>query len=409
LRRIVAAVILTAAASLLAFIFFSDLERTGEAEDLPYVLDDSLTVELAVEGLDRPTSMRFLDEDNLIVLEQQGRVMIVSDGKLIEQPLLEIDVETQAEQGLLGIATHQYTNDVFLYLTAKNADDSAVTNSVYKFHYNQENRTLTDKALLFDLPGEPGPYHNGGKIILGADGRLYAVIGDMSAGGGILDNQIGGRNPNDRSVILRVDRETGEGPKDNPYYGTENVNLRRYFAYGIRNSFGLDFDPVTGRLWMTENGEKEYDEINYVRPGFNSGWHKLTGPMGRSNVTENDLVVLDGSQYYDPAFSWLTPVGVTDIEFFGSDKFGTDYENDVFVGDINNGNLYFFHVNEPRDGFELGQDGLADLVADDSEELSAIMFGKGFDGITDIETGPDGYLYILSYFDGRIYKITTNQ
>ncbi|MER3407746.1 MAG: quinoprotein glucose dehydrogenase, partial [Nitrososphaera sp.] len=131
----------------------------------------------------------------------------------------------------------------------------------------------------------------------------------------VLDNEADAavaRPQDDKSVVLRVDRNTGAPVSDNPFYG-DDERLARYYAYGIRNSFGMDFDPLTGTLWMTENGPDSYDEINVVRPGFNSGWHKLTGPMGRwPGMTEDSLMQLQGSHYQDPVFSWKQPVGVTD-------------------------------------------------------------------------------------------------
>jgi glucose/arabinose dehydrogenase len=131
--------------------------------------------------------------------------------------------------------------------------------------------------------------------------------------------------------------------------------------------------------------------------------------MSRSNVTESDLVMFEGAHYSDPAFSWNYTVGVTDIEFFDSDRLGERYENNAFVGDVNNGNLYLFQMNEERDGFALqGElaDGVADPVGDEPFDLSPLTVAK-FDGrITDIETGPDGYLYVLTFLDGRIYRIS---
>jgi glucose/arabinose dehydrogenase len=136
------------------------------------------------------------------------------------------------------------------------------------------------------------------------------------------------------------------------------------------------------------------------------------GPIGRTNMTvENDLVMFDGAKYQDPIFSWYAPVGVTDIEFFNSTKLGDKYDGNLFVGDINNGNLYFFEVNRDRTGVTLHDPRLLDLVADpvkeesEDSELSSLIVGEGFGRITDIETGPDGLLYILSYEEGKIYRI----
>lgn len=382
----------------------------------PVLHDSTLAIELVAEGLESPTSMSFVENGSILVLEKNsGRVKVVSGDRILNEPAIEMEVATGAEQGLLGITTWKGTKDtaVFLYLTEKNED--MTRNRVYKYTLDDNQMTLENQTLVLDLPGDPGPFHNGGKISIGpSDGYLYAAIGDVSAGGGLLDNQIRGHPPNDKSVIIRVDKDTGLPPDDNPFfnYDGDMENLRRYFAYGIRNSFGMDFEPITGKLWITENGDNAYDEINTVNPGFNSGWHKVMGPIGRTNITvENDLMMFNGSKYDDPMFSWYAPVGVTDMEFFNSDELGEKYKDNIFVGDINYGNLYFFKVNQDRTGLIFDDPRLFDLVADpvqegDNSETSSLIFGEAFGRITDIETGPDGFLYVLTYEDGKIYRIT---
>jgi len=381
----------------------------------PVLHDDMLALELVVEGLDLPTSMRFLDDGTILVLEKNnGQVRVVSDGKLLDEPAIDVEVANAVEQGLLGIAIWNGENDtsVFLYLTENYEDKTR--NVVYKYNYEENEKILENMTLVLVLPGEPGPFHNGGKLAIGPrDGYLYAVIGDVSSGGGILDNQIPGRPPNNKSVILRVDRDNGTPVEDNPFYNYTGSmeKLHQYYAYGIRNSFGMEFDPMTGKLWMTENGDNVYDEINIVEPGFNSGWHKIMGPIVRTNMTiENDLIIFDGAKYGDPIFSWYVPVGVTDIEFLNSTKLGEKYDDNVFVGDINNGNLYFFEVNGNRTGVTFHDPRLLDLVADpvkegEDSELSSLILGDGFGRITDIESGPDGLLYIMTYEDGKIYRL----
>jgi aldose sugar dehydrogenase len=118
---------------------------------------------------------------------------------------------------------------------------------------------------------------------------------------------------------------------------------------------------------------------------------------------------LPGSKYIDPVFSWKNVVAVTGIEFLNSSKLGDKYKDNVFVGDYNNGNLYFFKLNNTRTGFNFNSNqqpgGLSDLVADNDKEVSEVTFGTGFGGITDVKTGPDGYMYIISIRDGNIYRI----
>ena len=367
----------------------------------PTISDAGLKVEKVMEGLDQPTSMAFIDRNDLLILQKNnGMVRLVSDGVLQEKPVLTVNVLENSERGLLGLAVANVTGGattktVFLYYTEPS--DNEVHNAVYRYDNWDGKSNVTGGTLVLELPGQPGPNHDGGKIKIGPDGMLYVIIGDLNRNGE-LQNYKDGPKPDDTSVILRVDHE-GNALNESAMPG----DLSKYYAYGIRNSFGLDFDPVTGVLWDTENGPADYDEINVVKPGFNSGWEQVMGPIDRKEKTVDNLVQLDGSHYADPVFSWRAAQGVTDIEFFNSTKLGAKYANNIFVGDINNGNLYFFTVNDARDGLELGRD-LEDLVADNAAEIKSITLGTGFDGITDIETGSDGYLYILTYA-GDLYRI----
>jgi aldose sugar dehydrogenase len=392
--------------------------------------NDHLKVNTVVDSLSSPTSMAFIDNNNILVLERSGKVRLISDGILREEPVLTVSVNTEGERGLLGIMTTydtQFGNyklvadsepgseyngqkSVFVYLYFTEAhDNEPLRNRIYRYEWNGHN--LTNQTLILDLPALPGPYHDGGKLVMGPDNNLYAVIGDLNSVAGPFQNlRKVGKQYNDTSVILRVPLDNASDSNVLSMDVSSN-NSQYHLAYGMRNSFGLAFDPLTDTLWDTENGEDKYDEINLVRPGFNSGWYKITGPISRTNLSENELVQLNGSSYSDPEFSWYMPIGVTDIEFFNSDKLGHKYENNIFVGDINNGKIYFFELDENRTGFKIGDDhnsgaGIGDLVADNDEESSTVTFGNGFDRITDIETGPDGLLYILSYEGGRIYRVT---
>jgi aldose sugar dehydrogenase len=387
--------------------------RVIEDSSLPRVNDANLRVEKVIEGMASPTSMAFLDNDDLLILQKDnGIVRHVSNGTLRQGGVLELPVNSESERGLLGIAFSNEadnggTRAVFLYYT-ESAEGGGVRNKVDRYDWTGSGN-LSGGTLVLDLPGTPGPNHNGGKLIMGPDEMLYAVIGDLDHEGK-LQNFKDGNAPDDTSVILRVDHE-GNAPDDgnNSVLSDSNAqvsdSLSRYYAYGIRNSFGIAFDPVTGALWDTENGSTEYDEINVVKPGFNSGWREVMGPIERTDKTIDDLVQFNGSQYADPVFSWLVSEGITDIEFLNSTRLGDQYTNNIFVGSVKNGTLYFFTVNDNRTGLTFdSSSGLADLIADNNAELSAVTFGTGFGEITDIETGPDGYLYILS-LNGSLYRI----
>lgn len=362
--------------------------------------DPSLAIQTMIDGLVSPTSLAFLDDNNILFLEKEGNVRLISNGVLQSEPVLQIEqVESNNERGLLGIAYDG--NRVYLFVTESGAQvegvstEGEVRNRVYSYAW--DGSSLTDPQLLLDLPSTPGTNHQGGKLKVGPDNQLYVVVGEMQREGQ-LQNFINGPPPDDTGVILRVNPIDGSASIDNPFVeGGEEAG--RYYAYGIRNSYGFDFDPMTGKLWDAENGEDVFDEINLVEPGFNSGWKSVMGPIGsNTGVTESDLVNIPGSHYADPVFSWAESRGVTDIEFLNSSAFGSIYENGIFAGDITSGILYYFQPNAERTGMGLENDPLLnDMVADSDDELSGVTLGTGFTGISEIETGPDGNLYILTY------------
>ncbi|HYZ60520.1 MAG TPA: PQQ-dependent sugar dehydrogenase, partial [Nitrososphaeraceae archaeon] len=184
--------------------------------------------------------------------------------------------------------------------------------------------------------------------------------------------------------------------------------LDKYYAYGIRNAFGLNYDPFTGNIWMTDNGPGNSDEINMVSPGFNGGWRKI---MGLSSLREGfnltDLEFFNGTgKYYDPIFSWRETLGVTDLIFVPSDsKLGKEYEGNLVVADNNNGYLYRFLLNQSRTGLLLNGS-LSDGVADTNIEKLYAVFAKISGGaVTDLEIGPDGLLYIVSLGPGKIMRL----
>jgi aldose sugar dehydrogenase len=368
----------------------------------PSINDPSLKIELVTQGLSFPTSMSFLDSDNILVTEKEGNVRLISSGALQPQPVVSLSAVNKNERGLLGI--ERIGNNIFLYITEDNGD---VANKVYKFDITGSQ--LTNQKLILDLPAGPGTNHQGGKLTTGKDGSLFSVTGELQREGKDQNIQ-NGPDPDFSGAILRVNPDDGSPAQNNPFVSPDSSTntLSHYYAYGVRNSFGLAIDPLSGLLWDTENGEDLYDEINLVNPGFNSGWKLVMGPIAQSGISESELVNFPGSKYSDPIFSFKEPIGITEIEFLSSNSLGDKFANNIFVGDIRNGNLYFFKLNEARNGFILDSPNLEDKVADDDSELDPLIIGSGFAGITDIKTGPDGNLYVLSYEDGSIYKISSS-
>ncbi|HTH21441.1 MAG TPA: PQQ-dependent sugar dehydrogenase, partial [Nitrososphaeraceae archaeon] len=330
----------------------------------PTVKDKNLVVENVTGGLDKPTSMAFLGPNDILVTEKEtGKVMHVIDGQIQDTPALDVAVATDIERGLLGIAiAKQPDGKIYVFLSyTESGDDSdgsdfednvdPAGNRLYRYEY--VDGQLKNPLLLLDLPAIPENdrgEHNGGKIRIGPDNNVYYIIGEVGGHRTQAQNIGDGPEPNGLGGVLRV-TQNGDIVKGDSIFGEESP-LNLYYAMGIRNSFGMDFDPLTGNLWDTENGPTAADEINLVFPGFNSGWEQIQGYVDKDllqhGTTEADLVYFGKSQYADPKFVWDTTIGITALKFLNSDKLGTKYQNNMFVGDINNGLLYRFVLNEAR-------------------------------------------------------------
>jgi aldose sugar dehydrogenase len=407
---------------------------------LPTISDPNLKVELVAKNFDFPTTIEFLGKDDILLLEKNtGNVYRIVNGN-VSQPLIHIDVTSKDERGLLGIAVSGKENDqlsnnnsaIFLYFTqctkgmdGTNNGTGDCSNFIYRYKLDTKNNKLIDPKLLLKLPALPGPSHNGGVLEMDKDKNLYVAIGDLQttafnqnqAGFDTkAQNIINGTPPDGRAGILRL-TEDGK-PVGNGILGNQ-YPLNLYYAYGIKNSFGIGFDPLTGNLWDTENGPQFGDEINLVEPGFNSGWEKVQGIWVLNQTRDKEGVLNNSSKvefvnfngkgkYSNPEFVWDKSVAPTALVFLNSNKLGQQYQNDIFVGSVKKGVIYHFDLNQDRKSLSLDGD-LADKILSKKDDASKIIFGKDFGVITDLEVGTDGYLYVVSSIKetdkGAIYRI----
>jgi aldose sugar dehydrogenase len=458
------------------------------------LLDPALAHATVVSGLSQPISMAFLGPNDFLVTEKAtGRVRRVVNG-VITATVLDLAVNSNSERGLLGMALHPdfpATPYVYLYNTTSlsGVDSTAATdvpllgNRVDRFTWDGSTLTFDRNIIMLrsrqsdvnNVVATPPAViergnHNGGVIRFGPDGKLYIVIGDNGRRGamqnifpglleGGLDDAFGGPLPDNAhltGVILRLN-DDGTTPGDNPFHesgeklakkiggaiGAEvGANLQRLFAYGVRNSFGMTFDPIKGDLWTTENGGRAFDEVNRVERGFNGGWVQSMGPLDRvaefkalevaagvnaangspaglqqvrfpasaiadaPNEAKKRLFDIPGSHPRDPEFSWKYVVPPAGLGFVTGGGLGPQYEGDLIVGSAvaratNGGHLYRFRLNGGRNKFEFDDDRLKDRVADNqalddfTTEGEEILFGLNFGIVTDIQTGPDGAMYLV--------------
>ena len=372
------------------------------------IYDSEFIVKEFVSGLNQPTTMAFVNDDILVLEKNSGHVLLIRDGILFPEPILDFEVGSTNESGLLGIASKN--TDVYIYVTEAESDGGqTIGNNIY--HFTWDGKNVKNKKLINKLSNESS-WHNGGVMTINSDGQVFAVIGDQMGGGRpdlkndfrILQNVNSGEI-DDTGVIVKVGFEKDVLQPKN----SENP-LEHYRAIGIRNSFGLAIDPFSGNLWDSENGPDHSDEINLVTENFNSGWSVVMGPATDEQISQ--IPTLGNFKYSDPEFSWQRTITPTGIEFIHSDKF-SKYNGDLLVASCNFGQLFKFQLNEERNSFDFASEHLQDLVANyietddgqkDFESMNEILFGEGFGCLTDIEFGPDGYLYLVSLTDNTIYQ-----
>ncbi len=366
----------------------------------PIIYDDDYMVEKFATGLQYPTTMYFVGDDILVLEKNTGKLIrIIYNGVLYKEHALDVPVIKDKEAGLLGI--FYLSNHVYLSFTESlsgfdKRDRENARNAVYQYDWNGEK--LTNPILIKELPGHLSSIHHGGIITTSLNNEIYFVIGDQE------------QRTTFQNIPIDATYETGSIFK----IDTESKNSVELFAMGIRNSFGLAVDPVTGYLWDTENGIDKFDEINLVKPGFNSGWISIMGPSYRVDADLSTLnpKPFENFVYSDPEFSWHVTVAPTAIAFPDKNSFER-YSDWLFVGDYNNGRIYNFQLNLDRTGFVFSNPELSDLVLDDNDKIDEILFASISDkfryftytkGVTDIEFH-DGAMYVVAFVDGSIYKI----
>jgi glucose/arabinose dehydrogenase len=381
--------------------------------ELPQVNDIGLQIQEYSSGFKFPTGMNFLGPDDILFIEKNtGKVKEIKNGSVVGT-VLDVNVANVSERGLLGIAVASEQDYVFLFYTeTENVDGGDVLgNRLYRYEY--DNGKLVNPKLLLDLPTIPGPSHNGGVLKIGPDNKsVYLVIGNLNYAQNLTfiteaQNNKDGPPPDGRGGILRITFDGGV-VDDKGVLGDEDP-LNKYYAYGIRNSFGIGFDTVTGNLWETENGRSTDDEINLALPGFNSGWREVIGFSNENEeFNEENLETFGGKGIYsDPEFVWKDTIAPTSLLFMNTENLGSKYKDNLFVGSVKNGTIYNFPLNEDRTDLILTGP-LADRTADNNQETDSAVFGKYFGVITDLQIGPDGNLYVLSNYkhDGTIFKVS---
>jgi aldose sugar dehydrogenase len=344
-----------------------------------------------------------------------------------------------------------------------------LANRLDRFVWNGSTLTFDRNLIRFRAfqadAGQPlRGNHDGGVVRFGPDGKVYVIVGDTGRRGqmqnlefgpfgpGIPDDQFGGPEPDDAhftGVIVRLN-DDGTTPTDNPFYdagaaigGQAGANIQKIYAYGIRNSYGMNFDPISGTLWENENGDDSFSELNHVEPGMNSGWVQIMGPSSRvaqfkeietspqffglqqirwppTNIADTPaealsrLFMLPGAHFSDPEFSWKFEVAPAALGFVSGRALGPQYNGDLFMGGARDflfsGHIFRFQVTGNRRQVGVDDPRIEDRVADnlgkfEATESESLVWGQNFGLTTDILQGPNGNLFVLSNTHGALYEV----
>ena len=278
-------------------------------------------------------------------------------------------VSADGERGMLGIALHpRFPDRPFIYVYATRSVNGHLMNQILRI--TNTGGTGANPKVIFSSHASSSPYHNGGRILFGPDGMLYAVVGDGHDASNSQD-----LSGNDLGKILRM-TPTGGVPGTNPLDGGLT------YTYGIRNSFGFAFDPRTGRLWETDNGPECNDELNLIRRGANYGWGPNATCSGSSPGNTNQ----DGPDPVRPELFYEQTIGITGVAFCHGCGLGSTSDGRAFFGSVNDGTITRVTLDAKRTGVK----GKTVVYTHPS-------------GVLSIEVGAGGDLYFSDF--GAIYRL----
>ena len=408
-----------------------------------------LVLEKFSDHLRFPSNIAIVGKDDILFAEKKtGMIHRIVDGHMLPEPALDVNVATSGERGVLGMAVSKNdTNNstyVFLYYTQSTAEDGddvagyrePLGNRLYK--YELIDNKLVNPKLLIDLPAGPPNVYNGGKVIIGPDKNVYVLvsnvghlagarIGDQAKDNTVINPRGGQINltnrsdrmiqpPDDTSKIIRITQD-GKPLPVNMQGNGRNMSVNtlggKYFTYNIKNSFGMDIDPVTRTIWTA--GDEEYgNKTNIIKSGalpISNSKQTYIGILNDKNVNGIDTMKNNFHK-----LTWNKNLGPTAISIVNSSRLGKQYENDFFVGDMYNGSLYHFDLNKDRTDLLLNGS-LVDKVVNTDKEIKSQILLTGLGKITDLEAGDDGYLYFSTIgmapeleqkfpsADGAVYRL----
>lgn len=323
-------------------------------------------------GITNPTSMDVAPDGRIFVAQQGGNLRVIKDGRLLQTPFVRLNVDSRGERGLLGVvmdpdfATNHY---VYVYYTAKSPE---IHNRIARYTANGNVAASGSARTLLDLNNlSDKTNHNGGALHFGADGKLYAAVGENN-------NPTNAQTlKNLKGKMLRINKD-GTIPRDNPFYNRAGGSNKAIWALGLRNPFSFAVQRGTGKIYINDVGKQTWEEINRGVAGANYGWPRYEGPESNPD-------------YRGPTFAYrhgdtgTTGCAITGGAFYNpeSARFPAGYVGDYFFADFCNGWIRRYNPDTDK----------------------AYPFAKGTGQTVDIDVSRGGGLLYLDRSSGAVYRI----
>ena len=342
---------------------------------------ETFRVETFIEGFDIPWGMVFLPNQNLIVSDRNGSLWLVDYKEKSKTKISGVpNVRYKGQGGLLDVEIHpDFINNNYIYIgftdylnSKKNRTFTSIIRARLK------NISLTDQKIIYkadDTFYDNSTIHYGTRIVFDDKGFLYFSIGDR-----------GKRNqaqlleyPNGKIHRLNAD---GSIPSDNPFFENNNA-IKSIWTYGNRNPQGLAIYPSSSILFETEHGPRGGDELNILSSGKNYGWPEITYGKNYSGTTITKYTHKEGME--QPVIHWTPSIAVCGIDFYDGELFN-NWKNNLLVSSLKFERLYRLEID------------------DDDKVIDQEIIYEAGSRIRDVQTGPEGFIYIALEDPGRIVR-----
>ena len=380
LQSVARAVVAFVLASLCTAIGLAQSLAPGTERVLDVAGGQRIKVTGIVGGLNHPWSMAFVDARTMLVTERPGRLRVIRDGVLLQQPAWQSPPPPgKVADGLHFVVLHpNFGQNKWVYMSHPKYGEKGSTLAVSRGEF--DGTTLTSVREIFVAEAWETSGNLAGRIYFAPDGMLYVTVGDRDrlCCVGTEDNSLRMKAQdlsNHVGKTLRL-RDDGTAPPDNPFVGRAGARPE-IFTYGHRNGYGLAYNPDSKQIWQAEIGPLGGDEVNVLEPGHNYGWPVVS--MGRNytgSLVSDQPWARPGMD--NPRMFWVPSISPSSLLFYNGDRF-KGWKGSMFVGALTTRSLIRVSFNQPSQ-------------AERREALLVPLNTR----IRDIQLGPDGNLYVVT-------------